>query len=170
MMKESMKMAMLGFCSLRMVSEYNERFYIPAAKQLKSLLENNAREAKNLAAQYERLSANWDSIRIEPPVREGDGPFRSGEAFRVNAIVHLGKLSPEEVEVQLFYGRLKAIDKLSESHTRQMTIQKNQGNGKYFYTCTIICNDSGRYGFTARAIPSGDDRIKFTPGLITWAP
>ncbi len=169
MMKESMKMAMLGFCSLRMVSEYNERFYIPAAKRLKSLLENNAVEAKNLAVQREWLSANWDSIRIEPPVREGDGPFRAGEAFRVNAIVHLGKLSPEEVEVQLFYGRLKAIDKLSESHTRQMTIQKNRGNGKYFYTCTITCKASCRYGFTARAIPSGDDRIKFTPGLITWA-
>jgi glycogen phosphorylase len=169
MMKESMKMALTGFCNLRMVSEYNERFYIPAAKRLKSMLENDAGEAKNLAAQYERLRANWDSIRIEPPVRETDGPFRSGEAFRVNAIVHLGKLSPEEVEVQLFYGKLKAIDKLSESHTRQMTIQEKRGNGKYFYTCTITCKASCRYGFTARAIPSGDDRIKFTPGLITWA-
>jgi len=170
MMKESMKMAMLGFCSLRMVSEYNERFYIPAGKRLKSLLENNAEEARNLAAQHERLRANWDSIRIEPPVREGDGPFRAGEAFRVNAIVHLGKLRPEEVEVQLFYGKLKAIDRLSESHTKQMAIQEDRGNGKCFYTCTITCNASGRYGFTARAIPSGDDRIKFTPGLITWAP
>ena len=170
MMKESMKMAMTGFCSLRMVSEYNERFYIPAAKQLKSLLENDAGEAKNLAAQRERLCANWDSIRIEPPVREGDGPFRAGKAFRVNAIVHLGKLSPEEVEVQLFYGKLKAIDKLSESHTEEMTIKEDQGNGKYLYTCTITCSASGRYGFTARVIPVGDDRIKFTPGLITWAP
>ena len=170
MMKESMKMAMLDFCSLRMVSEYNERFYIPAAKRLKSLLENDAREAKNLAAQHERLSANWDSIRIEPPVREADGPFRAGEAFRVNAIVHLGELRPKEVEVQLFYGKLKAIDKLSESHTKQMTIEEERESGKYLYTCAITCNASGRYGFTARAIPSGDDRIKFTPGLITWAP
>ncbi len=169
MMKESMKMAMLDFCSLRMVSEYNERFYIPAAKRLKSLLENDAREARNLAVQHERLSANWDSIRIEPPVREKDGPFRAGKTFRVNAIVHLGKLSPEEVEVQLFYGKLKAIDKLSESHTEEMTIKEERGNGKYLYTCAITCNASGRYGFTARVIASGDDRIKFTPGLITWA-
>jgi starch phosphorylase len=170
MMKESIKTAMLDFCSLRMVSEYNERFYIPAAKRLKSLLENNAKEAKNLAAQRERLSANWDSIRIEPPVRETDGPFRAEEAFRVNAIVHLGKLSPEEVEVQLFYGKLKAIDKLSESHTEEMTIKEERGNGKYLYACTITCNASGRYGFTARVTASGDDGIRFTPGLITWAP
>ena len=170
MMKESMKMAMLDFCSLRMVSEYNERFYIPAAKRLKSLLENDAGEARNLAVQREWLSANWDSIRIEPPVRETDGPFRAGKTFRVNAIVDLGKLSPEEVEVQLFYGKLKAIDKLSESHTEEMTIKEESGNGKYLYTCAIACNASGRYGFTARVTASGDDRIKFTPGLITWAP
>jgi starch phosphorylase len=170
MMKESMKMAMLDFCSLRMVSEYNERFYIPAAKRLKSLLENDAKEAENLAAQRERLRANWDSIRIEPPVRETGGPFRAGKTFRVNAIVHLGKLSPEEVEVQLFYGKLKAIDKLSESHTEEMTIKEEPGNGKYLYTCAITCNASGRYGFTARVTASGDDRIRFTPGLITWAP
>jgi starch phosphorylase len=170
MMKESMKMAMLDFCSFRMVSEYNERFYIPATKRLKSLLENDAGEAKNLAAQHERLRANWDSIRIEPPVRETDGPFRAGKTFRVNAIVHLGKLSPEEVEVQLFYGKLKAIDKLSESHTEKMTIKEERGNGRYLYTCAITCNASGRYGFTARVTASGDDRIKFTPGLITWAP
>jgi starch phosphorylase len=170
MMKESMKMAMLDFCSLRMVSEYNERFYIPAAKRLKSLLENDAKKAENLAAQRERLRANWDSIRIEPPVRETGGPFRAGKTFRVNAIVHLGKLSPEEVEVQLFYGKLKAIDKLSESHTEEMTIKEEPGNGKYLYTCAITCNASGRYGFTARVTASGDDRIRFTPGLITWAP
>jgi len=170
MMKESMKMAMAGFCNLRMVSKYNESFYIPAKKRLKSLLEDDAREAKNLAAQRERLSLNWDSIRIESPVRDGDGPFRAGESFRANAIVHLGKLDPEEVEVQLVYGKLKAIDKLAESHNSLMTIQEERGNGTYLYTCTIICKASGRYGFTARVIPGGDERIKFTPGLISWAP
>ncbi len=169
MMKESMKMAMVDFCSLRMVSEYNERFYIPAVKRLKSLVENNAEEAVNLAIQHERLRANWDSIRIESPVRETDGPFRAGESFNVNAIVYLGKLGPKEVEVQLFYGKLKAINKLSESYTKEMTIKEELGDGKYLYTCTIACNASGRYGFTARVTASGDDRIKFTPGLIAWA-
>jgi starch phosphorylase len=172
MMKESMKIAIRDFSSIRMVSEYNKRFYIPARKRLTSLLENDAEEARNLAVQRKRLSANWDSIRIESPVREKDGPFRAGEAVRVNTIVHLGKLSPEEVEVQLFYGKLKIIDRLSESHTKKMTIQEDRGDRgdrNYLYTCTIICNTSGRYGFTARVTASGDDRIKFTPGLITWA-
>lgn len=169
MMKESMKIAIRDFSSLRMVSEYHNRFYMPAKKRLKFLLDNNAEEARNLAVQRKRLIVNWDSIRIESPMREKDGPFRVGEAIRVNTIVHLGKLSPEEVEVQLFYGKLKVIDSLTESHTQKMTILENRGDRNYLYTCTIICPTSGRYGFTARVTASGDDRIQFTPGLITWA-
>jgi len=169
MMKESMKMAMRGFCSIRMVGEYNKRFYIPAKKRLKSLIENNAEEARNLAAQHKRLLSNWNSIRIEPPVKNWDGPFRAGETFYVNSIVYLGKLSPEDVEIQLFYGELKSIDNMPESHTREMTIKEDQGNGKYLYTCAITCDVSGRYGFTARVTARGDDRTRFTPGFITWA-
>ncbi|MDO9566009.1 MAG: alpha-glucan family phosphorylase [Candidatus Desulfaltia sp.] len=169
MMKESIKMAMRGFCSIRMAGEYNERFYIPAKKRLKSLIENNAEEARNLAAQFERLLVNWRSIRIEPPVKNWDGPFRTGETFYVNSIVYLEKLSPEDVEVQLFYGELKSTDNIPESRTKEMTIKEDQGNGKYLYTCAMTCKASGRYGFTARVIPRGDDKIRFTPGLITWA-
>ncbi|HUV51422.1 MAG TPA: alpha-glucan family phosphorylase [Anaerolineae bacterium] len=170
MMKESMKMAMRGFCSTRMTGEYNERFYIPAKKRLKSLIENNAEEARNLAVQHKRLSANWNSIQIESPVKDLDGPFRAGETFSVNSIVHLGKLSPEDVEVQIFYGELKSTDKMPESHIKEMTIKEDQGNGKYLYTCAITCDASGRYGFTARVTARGDDRTRFTPGFITWAP
>ena len=48
-------------------------------------------------------------------------------------------------------------------------LQVDQGNGAYLYTCNITCAASGRYGFTVRAVPRGDDRIKFAPGRITWA-
>jgi len=50
-----------------------------------------------------------------------------------------------------------------------MTKRQNLGKGKYLYDCIINCNDSGRYGFTARVTPRGDDMIKYVPGLITWA-
>lgn len=169
MMKESIKMAMRGFCSIRMTGEYNERFYIPAKKRLKFLIKNNAEEAQNLAAQFERLSVNWRSIRIEPPVKDWDCPFRTGETFYVNSIVHLGKLSPEDVEVQLFYGELKSTDNIPESRTKEMTIKEDQGNGKYLYACAMTCDASGRYGFTTRVIPRGDYKTRFTPGLVAWA-
>ena len=169
MMKESMKMALRSFSSLRMVSEYEKRFYLPAAQRLHALLENDASEARGLSVRHDRLQAHWKDIRIEPPVRETAGPFRVGETFRVTAKVHLGELQPDEVEVEICYGYLKSVNNLAASNTEQMTVLEDRGNGQYLYVCIITCRDSGRYGFTARVTPQGDDRIRFIPGLITWA-
>ncbi len=83
--------------------------------------------------------------------------------------VTLGKLSPDEVEVQLYYGHLKSVETLTESMTEEMKVLEGLGDGRYLYGCQITCSDSGRYGFTARVRPRGDDLIRFAPGLITWA-
>ncbi len=169
MMKESIKMAMLEFSSCQMIDKYEKQFYINAANRLRSLVANNAKEARNLAIQRKRLKSLWGNIWMETPVRDEEGPFRVGDQFSVSADVHLGELSPDEVEVELYYGQLKCVDTLSSSHTQQMTVQKNRKKGHYLYTCTVTCKASGRYGFTVRTTPKGDDRIKFTPGLLTWA-
>jgi starch phosphorylase len=92
-----------------------------------------------------------------------------GEQFEVTSIVNLGELRPDEVKIELYHGPLKTVDSIADSHSQEMTVKEIHGNGEYLYSCTIICSNSGRYGFTVRAIPSGDDRIRFVPGLITWA-
>ncbi len=169
MMKESMSMAMQYFCTHTMVSKYEKLFYAPAAKQLFSLSSDNAKTAVLLSAQYKRLKTLWGNIKIEPPVRETEGTFRVGESFTVTAVVNLGELRPDEVNLELYYGPLKTVDVISESHHEEMTVKENRSNGAYLYTCNITCGASGRYGFTVRAVPKGDDRIRFAPGLITWA-
>jgi len=50
-----------------------------------------------------------------------------------------------------------------------MTVVEEKGDGKYLYGCNLICDVSGRFGFTVRVTPAGDDRFKATPGLLTWA-
>jgi len=169
MMKESMKMAMQHFCAHIMVDKYEKYFYLPAVKSFASLIANNAKEAEKLSAQYNRLRTLWGNIRIEHPEREAEGPFLVGESFTVTTVVNLGELHPDEVTVELYYGSLKSVDTIADSHTEKMNVKENRGDGRYLYTCTITCNASGRYGSTVRVIPRGDDRIRFAPGLITWA-
>jgi len=169
MMKASIKMAMLDFCSHRMVREYEKRFYAPIAHRMKALLENDFAEAKAQAVRYQRLRSLWQNIKIEPPVRSSDGPFRVGETFHVTSLVHLGELRPEEVEIQIYYGLLKDVDALAGGRKEIMAVQENRGNGQYLFACTISCRAAGRYGFTSRAVPRGDDRIRFAPGFITWS-
>ena len=169
MMKASMKMAMKDFCSLRMVGEYEDRYYIPIIHRLKTLLKKNGLEARNLALQEKRLHSLWKDIRIGLPVQTRKGPFRVGESFEVTVEVSLGELNHEEVIVELYNGHMKAVDALEGINTIPMTVVEDLGNGNYRYGCQVPCELSGRYGFTARATPAGDDYMKNMPNLITWA-
>jgi glycogen phosphorylase len=169
MMKASMKMAVHRFCSSRMVHDYENRFYLPIFRRFGNLVAEEAKEAKNLAAQRERLEALWREIRIEQPERQTEGTFRVGEEFEVTAVVHLGGLRPEEVEVELYFGPMRTIEALASSGTQPMTLDQDLGGGRYRYRSKIVCDHSGRYGFTARVVPGGDDRVKFTPNFLTWA-
>jgi len=168
-MKASMKMAMETFCSMRMVSEYESRFYIPSARRWDSLVAEKAGEAKKLAAQIKRLRSHWSNITIKPPVRQAAGPFRVGDAFRVTAEVYLGELHADEVDVELYYGILKSLQEVFASHVEPMTVLEDRGKGNYLYGCDLICDVSGRFGYTVRVAPHGDERIKSTPRLLTWA-
>ena len=169
MMKESIKMVILGFCSHKMVSDYEKRYYLPIAGSLPRLVENDGERAKKFTKQRKRLGGLWKNITIEPPERDHqDGPFRVGDSFFVKTLVNLGEIKSEEVEVQLFYGRIESGDALVSEETKIMNMEKEYGNGRYKYSCTMNCDDAGRYGFTARVVPAGDNWIKNTPGFITW--
>jgi len=168
-MKASMKMAMEMFCSLRMVADYNNRYYLPAAKRYDTLLANQAEEARNLASQIKRLRSLWNNIEIQPPVRKNRRPYRVGEKFEVTAEVNLAELHPDEVDVELYYGQMKSLEDLADSRVEQMTVLEDRGNSHYLYGSTLTCQSSGRFGFTVRVTPRGDERVKSTPRLLTWA-
>jgi starch phosphorylase len=169
MMKASMKMAIADFCSHKMVDEYARRFYLPAVERFQTLTQNEAVEAKRLRDHRERLKAHWSKIEVLLPIKESEGPFRVGEKLKVTAAVYLGELRPDEVDVELYYGHLKSLDMLKDGATEPMFMTEERGNGDYLYSCIVTCNSSGRFGFTARITPRGDDLTKYSPGLITWA-
>jgi starch phosphorylase len=169
MMKASMKMAMEMFCSLRMVTDYENRFYIPAAKRYDELIANQCAEAKKLTSQISRLRSLWQHIEISAPVRHAHGSCRVGEKFNITSQVNLAELNPDEVDVELYYGQMKSLEDLDASKPEPMQVLEDNGNGQYLYSCTLNCQSSGRYGFTVRVTPRGDERVKSIPGLLTWA-
>ncbi len=168
-MKASMKMAMQDFCSHRMVQEYSDRFYAPAVRRRKELLADQAVRAKKLSRLYDKLNRSWEEIRVGIPKRDLDGPFQVGDTFTVTVPVELGGIEPDMVDVELYYGVLQKLGEIEDGRTQSMEIAKNNDNGSYLYRCAVSCEESGRYGFTARVVPRADDWIKYTPGLLTWA-
>jgi len=169
MMKAAMRLAISKFCSLRMVGDYDDRFYIPAALAKTDLLQDGARLARELSERHDRLRRCWPDLNIEPPVRETTGPFRVGDAFQVSTLAYLGDLRPEEVTVELYFGLSVAIDLVARSQAVPMSMVEDRGDGRFLYRCTVQCQDAGRYAFTSRIVPAGDDWIRSTPGLVTWS-
>ena len=152
-----------------MLGEYDSRFYRPAGRRFDNLVAENCAEAMRLAKLENQLRSQWKNIRIEQPIHNGTDAFRVGETFEISTTVHLGDLSPDDVEIQLYYGQLKSVDAVTSGRAVPMEVKEGNGNGDYRYTCNYTCNESGRHGFTVRAVPRGDDYIKSLPGLITWA-
>jgi starch phosphorylase len=168
-MKASMKMAMEKFCSLRMVMEYSEKLYTPAANWHTTLTAEAGAEASRLADQMARLRSHWKEVKLGQPTRGVRGTQRVGDVFEVVVDVGLGELLPEEVDIELYCGYFKSFSELTDSRVIPMQVLEERGRGSFRYGCNLTCDTAGRFGSSARATPRGDDWIKFSPGLITWA-
>ena len=168
-MKTSMMLIMRKFCSLNMIDAYDRRFYARAAIRHDELLAENAKEARDIARRVRRYRKLWDQIKISMPERERSGAFRVGDTFEIKSKIELGELRPDEVDVELFYGPVKVVEALEAGQTEIMNVKEDLKNGKYVYACTMACKNSGRFGFTVRIKPRGDDRMQFTPCMISWA-
>jgi glycogen phosphorylase len=64
---------------------------------------------------------------------------------------------------------MKTVDALEGISTIPMNVIEHFNAGNYRYGCRVPCNLSGRYGFTVRVMPAGDDYLKFLPRLIAWS-
>jgi glycogen phosphorylase len=168
MMKAAMKMAITDFSSDRMVREYSTRFYVQAAENLRQLTADASRKAKDLALTQSRLNALWSHIRVSKPKVAPASDFAVGDTFSVVLEVFLGELTPDEVEVQIYHGRLRGTGEMEGSRAETMNFQQTVSPGTHVYGCRLVCSDSGRFGLTARVIPNGDEVLRNTPGLITW--
>ncbi len=169
MMKASMQMAMAQFCSLRMISEYQERFYQPAGRRFEELVADNGAEASRLSDQHRRYLDKWPQIQVSAPVRSAEGPFRVNQSFEVTTVVQTGELRPEEINVELYYGKMRHLDRIDAPRVKMMNVKEERSAGTYLYCCSLPCTDSGRYGFTVRVTPNADAWIRFRPELLTWA-
>lgn len=170
MMKASIKMAFMQFSSHRMVREYEENFYLPAIERSRELFANNAEEARSLAKRRERLDKHWKSVRIKAPTTSADlSNLQVGDFFKVSVEAQLGELTPDEVSIELYYGGISSPEKIAKGVRQQMMMAEEKGGGNYIYECRLDCQSSGRFGFTARAVPRGDDWTRNLPQFIAWS-
>ena len=169
MMKKCITTLAPQFNTNRMVQEYTENLYLPALHKTRELAGENISRAKTLAREVSDLRTNWSALKVEAVQADTDQPLGVRHSLNVCSTVNLGKLSPEQVRVQLYTGRLDNESRIVDAKCSDMTHKSELGDGRHQYEGSILTATSGRHGFAVRIIPGGElfDGL-VVPGLIHW--
>jgi starch phosphorylase len=154
----------------RMVREYTEKYYLPAYERHARLAAEGSSQARQLAAWKERVQACWPGVRIESVETPACGAVSVGDGVVSRARVQLGALSPHEVAVELYAGKLDAHENFTGAIATLMKAVAREGDVHVFETSYGPCAESGMHGCTVRVKPvHRDSDPDVLPGCITWA-
>jgi enoyl-CoA hydratase/carnithine racemase len=95
----------------RMVREYVTELYVPAAVASRNLDGARFGPARELAAWKQRVVRAWPQVRVEHVEAEAAGQAL-GSALTVRVSVALGELTPDDVTVEVVYGRPDDADEI----------------------------------------------------------
>ncbi len=170
-MKASLSRLCHQFNTHRMVQQYTESFYLPAHRKFADMAADGARRTKELVAWEERVRAAWPEVRVESVENGSPATLPVGQPIQARVRVHLGRLTPDDVTVELYHGRVNADGRIVNALATPMSAAGPGQEGSYnFEASPVSCSDSGLHGYTVRVLPYHPDLpTAFLPGLISWA-
>ncbi|WP_400159823.1 alpha-glucan family phosphorylase [Arthrobacter sp. BPSS-3] len=138
----------------RMLKDYVNVLYRPAALAGRQASAHGYAEAKSLAAWCSTVRAAWPQIQVEhvDSVGVSEDP-QIGDDLQVNAYIALHDLPPEDVAVEVAYGRAEDSDELTDVTMVELTSVEDLGKGRYLFSGTLVIDRSGSFGYTIRVLP-----------------
>ncbi|MBT8162229.1 alpha-glucan family phosphorylase [Arthrobacter sp. GN70] len=138
----------------RMLQDYVNTLYRPAAAAGRQSASGSFKEAKELAQWITKIRKGWENVRIEyvDSVGVSEEP-QIGDTLHVNTYVALHDLTPEDVAVEIAYGRAGQGETLEDVELLELCETEDLGNGRHLFTGSILINRSGSFGYTVRVLP-----------------
>ncbi|MFD5639665.1 MULTISPECIES: alpha-glucan family phosphorylase [unclassified Streptomyces] len=137
----------------RMVREYVERLYAPAAQAHRSLTPETARE---LAVWKSRVRAAWPRVTVDHvEASSATTTAELGTTLSLRVRVGLGDLVPDDVEVQAVAGRVDGDDRIADAVC--VPLKPTNGpdlEGRWAYEGPLSLDRTGSFGYTVRILPS----------------
>jgi starch phosphorylase len=172
LMRESIRTVVPEFNTHRMVREYNEKLYEPAARKHAELAQGGAKKAVELSRWKEQMRKEWPQItieKVEVPMT-AQGAIEAGASLSVSAVVHLGTIAPGEVKVEVYYGPTEN-EEIADPSIAELPLKKPMAEkGKYQFEGSIQAAESGSYGLSVRVVPRHENLTQAHElRLIKWA-
>jgi glycogen phosphorylase len=142
----------------RMVRDYVQQLYTPAAISGRRLAADDFAAAKELASWRSTVLGAWGGVKVLHVDSLVDGDPELGGAMRLRAEINLNGLSAADVDVQAVYGAVDADDRLVDVRTLSLVpvealdpVEEPDGAGRY--EADIPLDQTGSFGYTVRVLP-----------------
>jgi starch phosphorylase len=144
-----------GVSADRMVKQYVENLYTPAAVAERVINASSHQPARDLAAWTARVEAAWPGVHVAHVESGGvDSTPQLGEELNVRAYVELGDLAPDDVKVELVYGHARDGDVLTDTRRLRLNLEGHELGSPATFHSTVKLDRSGTFGYTVRVVPN----------------
>jgi len=138
----------------RMVRDYVEQLYTPAAVSARDVVATDYALARELASWKAAIRSDWDAVKVEHVESSGVGDSALiGQQVTVRAFVSLGALSPDDVEVQVVHGKVDVDDRITGLRAASMAAVESYEGQRWRFEATVQLDRTGPFGYTVRALP-----------------
>jgi starch phosphorylase len=144
-MRASMARLTSQFSTNRMVREYTENYYVPAAAELADRIAANGAMGSVIERWRQRIAENWPTLHFGSL-----NVTRAGSMFTFEVEVYLGEIAPADVQVELW---ADPVDGERETVKIMQPVARLAGaaNGFIYRAVTAASRPAGHY--TPRVIP-----------------
>jgi starch phosphorylase len=137
----------------RMVRDYVDRLYAPAARSHRAVRGSSAVE---LAEWKRRVREQWSQVAVEH-VETGstEGTPELGSTLNLRVQVSLGGLDPSDVDVQVLSGPVDESDRID--HPSVVSLKptaRPDASARHSYEGPLTLDRTGAFGYTIRVLPS----------------
>lgn len=167
MAKHSIASIMPRFNMRRMVTEYTEKFYAPAAAQWRKYAGENFAGARQVAEWKTRVRSAWPGVHLRR-LDQAISRIRFGETLRFEIAVQLNGLMPEDLTVELVFTRPRKVASTKVWHHVLCHEQPLEGGG-HLFSCELTPEQCGKMEYRVRAYPSHALLTHpFEMGMMLW--
>ena len=138
----------------RMVKEYVTRLYVPAAEAERTISAKSFAGARELAAWKQRVRDAWPLVAVTHVESGGvDTVPQVGDVLHVRAHVQLDGLSPDDVAVEVVYGRAREGDSLERTHHVALEPETAAPGIAVQFIGAVPLTRAGSFGYNVRVTP-----------------
>ena len=180
--KNSIKWIAPQFNTNRMVADYAQKFYNPAADRWRYLTEEACAKAKALSMWKAGMRKAWSQFAVKDvQVQVNNGEtnilqnpkqpwLKVGSELNISALVKLAKVGPDDVSVELYHGPVDSQGNIKDGSVLRMDYKETSGqDGEHWFVGLMPCETAGQQGLAVRILPRHPDMVNpYELGLILW--